>query len=55
MRTKLYLHISSIYPTKFILLTPNEQLNVLMSEEFIYLTTDFVEQALRKRQSVMFY
>ena len=32
MRTELYLHISSIYPTNFILLTPNEQLKVLMSE-----------------------
>ena len=54
MRTELYLHISSIYPTNFILLTPNEQPKVLMSEEFIYLTIDFVEQAWRKRQSVMF-
>ena len=54
MKTELYLHISSIYPTNFILLTPNEQLKVLMSEEFIYLTIDFVEQAWRKRQSVMF-
>ena len=32
----------------------NEQLKVLMSEEFIYLTIDFVEQAWRKRQSIMF-
>ena len=54
MRTELYLHISSIYPTNFILLTPNEQLKVLKSEEFIHLTMDFVEQAWRKRQSVMF-
>ena len=45
MRTKLYLHISSIYPTNFTLLTPNEQLKVLMSEEFIYLTIDFVQLA----------
>ena len=51
MRTELYLHISSVHPTNFILLTPNEQLEVLMSEEFIYLTIDFVEQAWRKRQS----
>ena len=54
IRTELYLHISSIYPTNFILLTPNERRKVLMSAEFIYLTIDFVEQALRKRQSVIF-
>ena len=54
MRTELYLHVSSIYPTNFIILTPNEQLKVHMSEQFIYLTIYFVEQAWRKRQSVMF-
>ena len=54
MRTELYLHISSIYTTNFTLLTPNEQLKVLMSEQFIHLTIDFAEQAWRKRQCVMF-
>ena len=54
MRTELYSHISSIYANNFTLLTPNEQLKVLMSEQFIHLPIDFVEQAWRKRQSVMF-
>ena len=54
MRTGLYSHISSIYPTNFILITPNEQLKVLLSEELIYLTIDFVDQAWSKHQSVMF-
>ena len=54
MRTELYKHVSSIYPTNFSSSTPHEQLKVLMSEQFIYLPIDFVEQAWGKCQRVMF-